>query len=141
MDIDGNDYWVWKAIDIVEPDVVICEYSPRFGKERAVTIPYDPEFMRSRVHYSSLYGGASIKALSLLAKSKGYELVAGNLDDNNVFFVRKELLNDKVCTCGIDEAYIRNQYREARDKQGGLSYIQPENEWELIKNMPLVVVG
>lgn len=141
IDIDGNDYWVWKAINAVEPDIVICEYNSRFGKERAVTIPYNPKFMRSKAHYSYLYFGASIKALVLLAESKGYKLVAGTLNGNDLFFVRRDLLNDKVHACSIDEAYARSQFREARDEQGRLSYIQPEDEWELIKDMPLIVVG
>lgn len=141
IDIDGNDYWVWKAINVVEPDIVICEYNSRFGKERAVTIPYNPEFMRSKAHYSYLYSGASIKALVLLAESKGYKLVAGTMNGNDLFFVRRELLNDRVHACSIDEAYARNQFREARDEQGRLSYVQPEDEWDLIKDMPLIVVG
>ena len=26
IDIDGNDYWVWQAIDCVSPSIIICEY-------------------------------------------------------------------------------------------------------------------
>jgi len=74
IDIDGNDYWVWKAIDGVEPDIVIVEYNSVFAKERAITIPYDPQFNRTLAHYSNLYFGASLKALNSLVYEKGYFL-------------------------------------------------------------------
>src|SRR6195256_5390804 len=46
IDVDGNDYWIWQAIGSVEPAIVICEYNPIFGDTRAVTVPYDPAFLR-----------------------------------------------------------------------------------------------
>ena len=27
IDIDGNDYWIWEAIKVVNPRIVICEYN------------------------------------------------------------------------------------------------------------------
>src|SRR4030095_9607966 len=41
IDIDGNDYWVWQAIDVVSPEIVVIEYNHRFGPDLAVTIPYN----------------------------------------------------------------------------------------------------
>ena len=39
IDIDGNDYWVWEAIDCVDPTIVIVEYNSVFGPSMALTIP------------------------------------------------------------------------------------------------------
>src|SRR5260370_15678967 len=75
IDIDGNDYWVWQAIDVVNPSIVVLEYNSGLGPERAVTIPYDARFVRSKAHYSNLYYCASLSALWLLGKRKGYSLV------------------------------------------------------------------
>ncbi len=138
IDIDGNDYWVWKAIDVVDPDIVICEYNTRLGKEKALTIPYDPNFMRFKAHYSGLYGGASIRALTLLANEKGYALVAGSLKGVNLFFVKRELLNEKIKEKSIDEVYRENQFRDARDAFGQLCYLSREEEQKILKNMPVV---
>jgi hypothetical protein len=44
IDIDGMDYWVWKAIEVVSPAIVVIEYNHRFGNDDAVTVPYDPAF-------------------------------------------------------------------------------------------------
>ena len=47
IDIDGNDYWVWEAVSVVRPAIVVIEYNARFGTDAAVTVPYDPGFVRA----------------------------------------------------------------------------------------------
>ena len=42
IDIDGNDYWIWECIEVVNPIIVIVEYNSVFGSKYAITIPYDP---------------------------------------------------------------------------------------------------
>ena len=140
IDIDGNDYWVWKAITVVNPAIVICEYNYRFGKDRAVTIPYAPQFRRQDAHYSCVYFGASLKALDKLAKEKGYSLVTVNSNANNAFFVRNDLLNDNVKGIDLDVIYREGQFREARDVNGKLSLRDKEYECEIIRSMPIINV-
>ncbi len=72
IDIDGNDYWVWKSLDVLLPRVVVIEYNASFGPERSVTIPYDPRFDRYEVDVSGIYHGASLTALTRLGREKGY---------------------------------------------------------------------
>ena len=140
IDIDGNDYWVWKAISCIEPSIVICEYNHRFGKEDAVTIPYDSDFRREKAHYSNIYYGASISALNLLAKQKEYTLVAGNLNGNNLFFVKSSLLNSKVKEMSIEDAYHKGQFRESRGCDGRLSFLEAIEEAAILKKLKLVYV-
>ena len=40
IDIDGNDYYVWKAIDVINPAIVVIEYNAIFGDIYAVSVPY-----------------------------------------------------------------------------------------------------
>ena len=138
IDIDGNDYWVWKAIDVVDPDIVICEYNPRFGDKKAVTIPYDPEWTRFKGHYSGIYFGASIRALTKLGNEKGYALVYGN--EANLFFVKRELLNDVIHECSVESAYHKNGYQDSRDKDGRLNRISYQEEQEILRNLPFIEV-
>jgi hypothetical protein len=70
IDVDGNDYWIWEAITVVDPAVVIIEYHGFFGSREAVNIPYQPDFARKNAHYSLLYWGTSLKALCQLAGPK-----------------------------------------------------------------------
>lgn len=137
VDIDGNDYWVWKAIDCIHPDIVICEYNYRFGKEKAVTVPYNPNFVRGEAHYSMVYYGASIAALVKLGNKKGYKLVAGNSNGNNLFFVLESKLNDKVTEISIDDAYRVGSFRESRDPSGKLIFLPPFEEKRLLEKLPI----
>jgi len=91
IDIDGNDYWVWKAIDAVRPRIVIAEYNAGFGPARSVTIPYQPAFDRWKVHSTGMYFGASLAALTKLGSSKGYSLAGCDSSGANAFFVRDDL--------------------------------------------------
>lgn len=139
IDIDGNDYWVWQEINVINPAVVICEYNSLWGSSHAVTTPYDPHFVRQSKHFSCLYYGASIKALELLANRKGYSLVAGNSSGNNVFFVRNDLLaNLKPITSEV--AWVQSQFRESRDQNGNLSFLSFNERRNLLSEMPLVDV-
>ena len=140
IDVDGNDYWIWEAITEVYADIVIIEYNPRFGRERAVTVPYDAKWTRFKAHYSGIYYGASIKALEKLGARKGYALVAVNRTGNNLFFVKRELLNDRVRVVSADKAYVPNSYHDSRDEYGRLSFKRGAEEQELLKGLPLVEV-
>jgi hypothetical protein len=136
VDIDGNDYWVWNAIDCINPRIVICEYNSLFGKTAKVTTPYDPAFFRGDAHFSKVYYGASISALCDLANKKGYSLVASNSAGNNIFFVRNDLLGDfKALTPG--EAYRQAQFREFHDENGKLTFYDFETRLEMVKKLEL----
>ncbi len=91
LDIDGNDYWVWEALTSCSPRVVALEFNWLFGPERAVTIPYDPEFRLDRVA-TRAYRGASLAALTHLAQRKGYRLVAS--ERVNAFYMRNDVAPD-----------------------------------------------
>jgi len=136
IDIDGNDYWVWKAIDIVQPRIVICEYNSTFGWHTKVTVPYDATFVRSQAHFSHLYYGASIAALDQLAKDKGYALVGSNQAGNNLFFVRSDLV-DGLPTFTPEQAYRKAQFREARNVSGQLMPLNFEQRVVQIADMHL----
>jgi len=133
IDIDGNDYWVWEAITVTQPVVVIIEYNSLFGAEHAVTIPYDPAFSRRAAHYSTLYFGASLKALSLLAERKGYSLVGCNSAGCNAYFVRNDRLG-LLPPLTVAEAYVRSSFRESQRPNGGNSYVSGDARLQLIRD-------
>lgn len=121
VDIDGNDYWVWESIEVVNPIIVVCEYNSVFGAEHAVTVPYDPIFQRGAAHYSNLYWGVSLKALCLLAARRGYAFVGCNSAGNNAYFVRRDKLGSlRSLECG--EGFVEAKFRESRNRNGELTY-------------------
>lgn len=121
IDIDGNDYWVWQAIDAVTPRIVVCEYNGIFGCEKFVTIPYEEKFIRCRKCFSNLYWGASLPAFCLLAKEKGYVFVGCNSNGNNAFFIRKDV-------CPLPEVdykvgFVMPKFRDSRGRNHQLTYL------------------
>jgi len=135
IDLDGNDYWIWKAIDVISPIIVVLEYNSVFGIDRAITIPYDKSFDRTRAHYSNLYAGASLRALHQLSTTKGYSFIGCNSAGNNAYFIRKDKLNDRVCEISLEKGYVLSAFRESRDKQGRLTYLAGEERLKVIKGM------
>lgn len=140
VDIDGNDYWVWEAVDVVSPRIVVCEYNSLFGAERAVTVPYNPNFVRSEAHYSFLYFGASLRALCDLAERKGYVFVGCNADGNNAFFVRKDVAG-RVTPQSVEQGFVRSKFRESRNRQGQMDYVSGADRLPLIAELPLFDLG
>ncbi len=78
IDIDGNDYHVWKAIERYQPKVVCVEFNP--------TIPTEVNFVQSAAE--NVNQGSSLMALTELGVEKGYELVS--VLPFNAIFVRRE---------------------------------------------------
>ncbi len=109
IDIDGNDYWVWKEIVTINPVIVIVEYNSAFLFEKAITILYDEKFVMdsgSRPYY----WGASLKALCMLGEDKGYYFVGCNSNGNNAYFVRKDKIG-RLTPMTAEKGYVRGKFR------------------------------
>ena len=76
IDIDGNDYWIWKEINTIDPSIVIIEYNARLGKDKTYVVPYEKNFEKSKKNHSMIYYGASIQALVKLLRKKDMHLFA-----------------------------------------------------------------
>lgn len=88
IDIDGNDYWVWDALQEYKPRVVVIEYNASYPPPQKMVIPYNPNF----VWDGTFYYGASLTSLSKLAKKLGYALLGTDLRGVNAFFIHKDLV-------------------------------------------------
>lgn len=95
IDLDGIDYWLWKAIDAVMPRVVMVEIQATWRCSASVTVPYCPDFVCKWLtdpKYGRVqYGGASLPAFAKLAKEKGYRLIGSNRYGFNVVFMRNDV--------------------------------------------------
>ena len=125
VDVGGNDYWIWDALEVISPRIVICEWNSVYGPDAIITIPYDENFSsetRYDYHYSGLYSGASLGALKHLAGKKGYSFVGSNLAANNAFFVRKDVAGpfDYLIK---NASYIESQFRDSKDSSGNYNYL------------------
>ena len=78
IDVDGNDYHIWKAMSEYSPKLVCIEFNPTIPTEVRYVQEADP----------SVNQGNSLLALVELGKQKGYELVS--VLSWNAFFVKSE---------------------------------------------------
>jgi hypothetical protein len=90
IDVDGNDYWIWRALERYKPRVVVIEYNGDLDPASSRVMPYTPGY---RWDHTSGYG-ASLGALEALGAEKGYTLVHTELAGVNAFFVRSDLAGD-----------------------------------------------
>lgn len=139
IDIDGNDYWIWNEINVIDPAIVVIEYNARFGPKKNVTIPYNKNFSRSYSEYPNIYFGASLVALSNLARKKNYSLLGTNRNGNNAFFVKTDLLmlNNNLKQKQPHECYHENSFSEMRDKQNNIIKYSRQKEQEILNKLPL----
>ena len=95
LDIDGNDYWVWRAIEAIRPRVCVFETSDCIPTAEALTVPYDPDFnARDKPFPQTAFRGASLAAMTKLSRERGYRLIGAHRHGFNVFFMRDDVGRD-----------------------------------------------
>ena len=87
IDIDGQDYWVWKAIEYFRPNVVCIEFNVNFRLDESVSVPCDPSFR----YGGNMYYGASLSAMASLGARKDYWPVA--VVGSDIVFASEETLS------------------------------------------------
>ncbi len=85
LDIDGMDYWVWKALNVVDPTVVVCEIQngipPGAGADPCPTT-------RSSPARTMIIAAPLLRAMCHLGREKGYRLVGVHRYGFNAFFIK-----------------------------------------------------
>ena len=110
IDIDFNDYWVWKAITDYAPRVVVIEFNSSIPPTESRVVPYDPHARWDGTNYF----GASLLALTKLGLEKGYTLVGCDNKGVNAFFCQSDLISTMKIS-NIQELYRPPQYGELID--------------------------
>ncbi len=87
LDIDSNDYWILKSMDLSNVNVLCCEYNHWLGNNAKLTVPYDENFK----FIDNGIWGASLLALNNLLDSKGFSLIAVESSGTNAFFINNKL--------------------------------------------------
>lgn len=128
IDIDGNDYWVWRAISSIQPRIVVIEYNASLGPRRAIVSEYSDDFDARAKHSSGFYHGASLAALHKLGGEKGYILVGCESAGVNAFFVRQDLAAEKLQPVTPEEAYFPHFHRTRQ--------MTVHEQWRLVADMP-----
>jgi hypothetical protein len=107
IDVDGNDFHLWRALERIRPRVLVIEYNAAFDPRVPRVQPYSAAGPDGTVEF-----GASVAALRELGAEKGYRFVHTELAGVNAFFVRSDLAGDRFLP--EDEVPVRppNYYLE-----------------------------
>jgi hypothetical protein len=108
LDMDGNDYWVWKALTCVSPRVVVLEFNTCCGPHERVAMRYRPHFRIDPNSKPNRFG-ASLPAFVALGRDKGYRLVGVQSLGFNAFFVRTGLGEEFFPEVASVECYARTE--------------------------------
>jgi hypothetical protein len=98
-------------------------------------VPYDKKFQRFKHHYSGLYWGASLSALTDAAARLGYGLVGTNSAGHNAFFIRNDLIRSPFHCLNPEQTFDFPRYRDGRDEQGNLSFLDFSARQALIQGL------
>ena len=88
LDIDGNDYWVLKAMDVSRIKIICCEYNHWLGSNLKLSMKYNPNFN----FVDNGIFGASLLAYTEMLSKKGFTLIAVESSGTNAFFVNNNYL-------------------------------------------------
>ncbi len=124
IDIDGNDYWIWDAIKVIDPKVVIIETHNEFGLNNIV-VPYDADYFYPGKH--PIYHGASPVAMNNLAKRKGYRLVGANELGFNFIFIKNGIADDLIPEVSVESVLQHPSVKE------GYKKFEEIKDWEYLE--------
>lgn len=109
IDVDGNDYWLWKSLVNYKPKVVVIEYNPNWGGKK--TIKYDV----SHRWDGTRYYGATAEALEELGEAKGYDLIC--VIGGNLIFVDKNINDGLFERVNLDKVKYRRVSHRPTEKR------------------------
>jgi len=124
IDIDGNDYWIWEAINVITPKVVIIETHIEFGLN-SIVVPYKPDYVFPGKH--PIYHGASPVAMNKLARKKGYRLVGANELGFNFIFVKNGVADEFLHEVTVESVLTHPSVKASYE------FFNPIKDWEYIE--------
>lgn len=137
MDIDGVDWWVLRQIDR-EADIFIVEYNDFFGNA-AVSVPYRPDFVRGKAHWSNVYWGASLNAYRSLLEGRGYLFVGTNSNGTNAFFVHGDHAEKcRGAIAGMTDHPCR--LRDSRNRDGSVANLPYREFFAEVESLPVILI-
>jgi hypothetical protein len=117
LDIDGMDYWVWNAIDCIQPRVCIFETVNYIPSDLALTAKYRADFsIGGATGLKSYYRGASTLAMAKLSKKKGYRLVGSHRHGFNCIFMKSGVGEAHFPEVSVQECHADPASREGQTK-------------------------
>jgi hypothetical protein len=113
IDIDGNDYFIWEAIQEINPRLCVFESHNVIPSNLSLSHPYEKNFLKtnkSSIHYD--FRSTSLLAWKKLADLKGYRLIGAHKFGFNVLFLRNDIEEKLFPEVTIDKVHS-NSYTKS----------------------------
>ena len=106
LDLDGNDYYIWEAIEVLKPRLCVFETSNLIPGDLSLTIPYEATFNSQEKSLDRHdFRSVSLLAMKRLSEKKGYRLIGGHRHGFNVFFLRNDIGIDLFPEVSIEQVH------------------------------------
>jgi len=128
LDIDGNDYYIMEAINVIKPRIIICETQNAIPSDLALTIPYRLDFRKTEDSNPDFIG-VSLLAMTKLLNKKGYRLIGSHRFGFNAIFMLNEIKTEYFPEVSV-ESVQDNSYTKFRIGTA----------WKGIKDMPWTIM-
>lgn len=129
LDIDGNDYYVMEAINVIKPRVIICETHNVIPDDLSLTIPYKEDFNYSDAKQHEEFRSVSLFAMKKLLNKKGYRLIGSHRYGFNAIFMLNDTGKEYFPEVSIESVHD-NAYTKFRR----------ETVWKEVKDLPWVKI-
>ena len=130
LDIDGNDYYIWEAINEINPRLCVFETHDIVPGDLSITIPYEENFnWKTKEGAEPDFRSVSLLSMKKLSERKGYRLIGAHKHGFNVFFLRNDIAQDIFPEVSIDHVH-NNLWTKVGQQQ----------RWPLVKDKPWVKV-
>jgi hypothetical protein len=130
LDMDGNDYWIWQAIKVIKPRLLVCETHNIIPSDQSLTIEYRPDFnCFSKAGHEQDYRSVSLLAMVKLCREKGYRLIGSHRHGFNAFFLREDEGREFFPEVSVEE--VHDNY---------WTKLGQHSRWPLVKDMNWVKV-
>ncbi len=127
LDIDGNDYWVLRAVEATQPRLIVVETRNVMPSDLSLTIPYKPDFdYAAQPEAERDFHGVSLLAMTKLCRARGYRLIGAHRLGFNAFFLKNGEGEQFFPEVSVEECH-NNQY--TRERRRG---------WPAVKDMPWI---
>ncbi len=129
LDMDGNDYWIWQAIKVIKPRLLVCETHNIIPSDQSLTIEYRPDFNCFSKAGHEDYRSVSLLAMVKLCREKGYRLIGAHRHGFNAFFLREDEGREFFPEVSVEE--VHDNY---------WTKLGQHSRWPLVKDMNWVKV-
>jgi hypothetical protein len=75
--------------------------------------------------------------LHILALQRGYDFIGCNSAGNNAYFIRRDMMNERVAKVSLEQGFVRSKYRESRDREGKLTFLSVTERAEVSRGLPV----